>query len=164
MLAWTVKDMSKSLKISVASAKQAIAVLQLQGYVTPSEGTDEWLTTEQGNVVSGSAAPRFTAKRVEEALSSLRERIKSVNKDARAPYKIIDAVAFGDFLNAPARVQAPDVGVHLSSRRGEKEIPRSATEHAAQQAFLKQLQGKNAILHVRPYQDWMSARSHRKLM
>jgi hypothetical protein len=164
MLTWSLKEMAKSLKISIAAAKHVTSVLQLQGYVAPAEGTDQWLTTEQGNMVSGSAAPRYTRKRVEEALASLRQRIKSANNDSQAPYTITDAVAFGDFLNAAPRVQAPDVGVRLSSRKAKEGSPRSAIEHAAQRAFLKQLQGRNAIVHVQPYEDWMSARSHRKLL
>ena len=95
MLTWSVKDMAKSLKISIAAAKQVISVLQLQGYVASAEDRDEWLTTEQGNMVSGSAAPRFTRKRVEEALASLRQRIRSANNDSQAPYSVTDAVALG---------------------------------------------------------------------
>ena len=54
--------------------------------------------------------------------------------------------------------------MRLSSRKGKEGSPRSAMEHAAQLAFLKQLRGKNAIVHVQPYEEWMSARSHRKLL
>jgi hypothetical protein len=40
----------------------------------------------------------------------------------------------------------------------------SALEHKAEEAFLKQLRGRSAALHVQPYEEWMSARSHRKLL
>jgi hypothetical protein len=40
----------------------------------------------------------------------------------------------------------------------------SATESKARLAFLKQLHGKNAPLNIQPYQDWMSKRSHLKLL
>ncbi len=53
--------MAKSLKISLAAAKQAVAILEMQGYVKPTGSTGskgEWTTTPQGETVSGSKFPR----------------------------------------------------------------------------------------------------------
>jgi hypothetical protein len=86
-----------------------------------------------------------------------------VNEDPNADYKITDAVAFGDFLGDAARVQAAEVGVRLMPKKAE-ETTASAKQHRAELAFLKQLQGKTALLHVEPYEEWMRSRSHRDLL
>jgi DNA-binding IclR family transcriptional regulator len=49
----TERDLSKALTISSAEAKQAIAAMQLQGYVEPIGRTQKWTTTEEGVTVSG---------------------------------------------------------------------------------------------------------------
>lgn len=168
---WTTGDLAKSLNISNADAKRIIPVLQMQGYVKPSAQNaqnDEWLTTQNGNIVSGSATPRFTRESVEQALSSLAGRIRAINREPKARYKITEAVAFGDFLDDQPRVQAADVGIRLTERKqrssGNASGNASAGEHAAQREFLKQLRGKNARLHLKSYEPWMSTRSHRKLL
>ena len=160
---WTQKDLAKALKTGLPEAKEATLVLQLQGYVEPAGQTGKWRITEEGDLVSGSKSPRFTRQSVEQALDELRDRIKAVNEDPNAEYKITDAVAFGDFLGDGARLQAAEVGVRLARKRSE-EVTGSAKEHRAEVAFLKQLHGKTALLHVIPYEDWMSARSHRTLL
>ena len=108
---WSLKDLTKSLGISTAEGRRAAALLQVQGYIERT-GDDEWLTTDSGTAVSGSKPPRLVAP----ALSALGERIRAVNHDPNAPFHIRNAVAFGDFLSGRARVQAPDVGIHLVSR------------------------------------------------
>lgn len=75
-----------------------IQALELQGYVKEAENSQEWLTTLNGEAVSGSKLPRFDREGVEKSLSSLAERIKFDNKDPRSPYKVAQAVAFGDFI------------------------------------------------------------------
>lgn len=160
---WTEKEMAKALKIGLPEAKQAIVVLQLQGYIEPAGQTGKWRITEQGDLVSGSKSPRFTRQSVEQALDELRHRIKAVNEDSNADYKISDAVAFGDFLADAARVQAAEVGIRLMSKKTE-ESTASAKQHRAELAFLKQLRGKTALLHVEPYEEWMRSRSHRDLL
>jgi hypothetical protein len=160
---WTEKDLAKALKIGLAYAKDAAAVLQLQGYIEPAGRTGKWRITEQGDLVSGAKAPRLTRQSVEQALDALRDRIKAVNEDRNAAYKITQAVAFGDFLNDAARVQAPDVGIRLLPRTDSGTLA-SAKEHAAQLAFLKQLRGKTTLLHIQPYEDWMGSRSHQDLL
>jgi hypothetical protein len=162
LLTWTLDDLAKSLKISVAEGKQALAALAMQGYIKPHE-RGEWLTTLAGETVSGAKSPRFTPESIEEALAALRSRIKLVNQDSQAPYKITDAVAFGDFLSGPARVQAADVGIQLVGRKSEGG-EHSKKEQLARLAFLKQLRGKTQMLHVRPYQEWMGSRTHRSLL
>ncbi len=160
---WSEKDLAKALKIGLAEAKQAVEVLQLQGYIEPAGRTAKWRVTEEGDLVSGSKSPRFTRQGVEEALTALHERIKAANEDPDAPYRVTGAIAFGDFLTDAARVQAADVGIRLA-RKIDVETPRSAKEHAAELAFLKGLRAKTPLLNLQPYEDWMASRTHRTLL
>lgn len=64
---WTKWELSKALNISSAEAKQAVAVMQLQGYVEPIGRTQKWRTTEEGVTVSGAKTARLTRKAVEQA-------------------------------------------------------------------------------------------------
>jgi hypothetical protein len=161
--AWTEKELAKILRIGLPQAKEAIAVLQLQGYIEPAGNTAKWRITEQGEIVSGAKPPRFTRQSIEDALAGIRERIKSANDDPEAEYRIADAVAFGDFLRDPVRVQAAEVGIRLVPKSDSAPIA-SAQEHTAELEFLKQLRGKTALLHVVPYEEWMSSRSHQQLL
>jgi DNA-binding transcriptional regulator YhcF (GntR family) len=164
-LKWSVRDLADTLKISRRDAEQVIALLAAQGYVQSATGTDEWMTTPAGESVSGAKPPRFTREIVERAAESLKERIKQVNKDSKAAFRISDAVAFGDFLLSDrTRVQAADVGIGLMPRGEAVAEPRSAPAAKAERQFFRQLRGKTALLHVRPYADWMSKRSHLNLM
>jgi hypothetical protein len=160
---WTEKDLAASLKISASQAKQAMAILELQGYIQPGGHSAKWKLTEQGILVSGAKPPRFTRKSVEEALENLRHRIQAVNDDEKAAYRIADAVAFGDFLDNATRVQAAEVGIRLV-RRSEDAAIRSAKEHSAELEFLNQLRAKSALLQIVPYESWMSERSHVQLL
>lgn len=45
---WTARDLAKTLDLSPASTKQALAVLEMQGYVKPAESKGEWITTPAG--------------------------------------------------------------------------------------------------------------------
>jgi hypothetical protein len=90
--------------------------------------------------------------------------IQSINNDKRAEYTVSEAVGFGDFLSEQPRVQAVDVGIQLTPRKRDSQDAASAVEHKAEEAFLKQLRGRSAALHIQPYEEWMSARSHRKLL
>ena len=176
VLTWTTADLAKSLRISKQDAQRIVAVFAIQGYVKaagqqvgkPIGERTEWLTTEDGNGVSRSSAPRFTRPAVMEALSSLRGRIRAWNDHPKAPYKVSEAVAFGDFLSGRPRVQAADVGVRLERLPGrppaEKDTVVPSSEHAAQKAVLMQLRQKNAMLHLQPYEAWMTARSHQTLI
>ena len=160
---WTLRDMANSLKISPADAERVIGVLELQGYVKPAEA-DEWMTTLSGEAVSGSKAPRYTPERMEQALSSIRNRIAEINHDPRARYKVVEAVAFGDFLSNRTRVQASEVGVQLAPRGPVEGASNSANDRNAQREVLKRLQSGNSVVHIKPYETWMSARTHRSLM
>jgi DNA-binding MarR family transcriptional regulator len=160
---WTERDLSKVLNISSAEAKQVIAAMQLQGYAEPIARTKTWRTTQAGLTVSGAKTARLTRKAVEQALSALRDRIQAVNKDKAAEYTISEAVAFGDFLSEQARVQPAEVGIRLTRRNTDVDASASAVEHKAEQAFLKQLRGKTAALHIQDYEPWMSVRSHMRL-
>jgi hypothetical protein len=160
---WSAQDLAKSLNVSTAVAKQVIPFLQAQGYIEAS-GNGKWLTTVAGDTVSGSKPPRFSPEAVETALSTLAERIEAANQDARARFRITKAVAFGDFLTGRARVQAADVGVQLSPREPASVEMGSAVEKAAEREFLKQLKAKSPMLNIRPCEDWMGSRTHRKLL
>ena len=158
---WTKQDFAGTLKISVADAAKILPVIQMQGYINPYH--DEWVTTTAGEDVSGARPPRFSPEKVEEALAALRERIKATNQNSKSPYKIAEAVAFGDFLLQKARVQAAEVGIRLEPRKAKRgESP--ATQHAAERAFLRQLREKAATVNTLPYAEWMSARTHRRLL
>jgi hypothetical protein len=157
-LTWKARDLQECLNIEAKDAKQILAILQMQGYVRLKENTDEYLTTGSGETVSESKLPRLKRESVEEALSTMADRIAAINRDPRAEFSIRKAVAFGDFLSDRAQVQAADIGV-MFTRRG------SLNEHDENEVvFLKQLQAKNRFVHVQRYQGWMSDRSHRSLL
>src|SRR3984957_8523722 len=124
LLTWTLSVPAKSLKISLAEAKQVLAALEMQGYIKP-HGTGEWLTTLAGESVSGAKTPRFTPESIEEALAALRTRIKLVNQDSKAAYKITDAVAFGDFLSGQARA-GRSIGFPETFARKNPDVKRPA--------------------------------------
>jgi hypothetical protein len=160
-LTWTIRDLSKTLNITTPEAKKVVLVLELQGYVKR-HGSD-WMTTLAGEGVSGAKAMRFTREAVEKALDELRNRIRESNGDTRLPFRVTEAVAFGDFLSGQPRVQSADVGIRLARKSdADQDVP--ARERAAQQAFLRQLRGRSAMLHFLPHEPWMNNRSHRKLL
>lgn len=155
--------MAKSLKISASDAHRVLAILELQGYVKSVEA-DQWSTTSAGEQVCGSKTPRYTPERVEQALSDLRRRIARVNSTVSAPYRIAEAVAFGDFLRCEGRVQAAEAGIQLMRRTVDSARLESAEEHEPQRVFLKRLEGRAALVRLRPYEAWMSERTHRDLL
>jgi hypothetical protein len=162
---WSVRDLTDVLNISRRGAEQVIALLAAQGYVQRASGTDEWMTTPSGETVSGAKPPRYTSESVEQAVESLKERIKQVNQDLKATFRVTDSIAFGDFLfKDRTRVQAADVAIGLTPRGEAGGEPGSAPVARAERQFLRQLRGRTALLHVRSYADWMSKRSHRKLL
>jgi DNA-binding transcriptional MocR family regulator len=162
---WSTRDLADTLKISRRDAEQVIALLAAQGYVHPASGADAWMTTPAGESVSGAKTPRFTRESVEQAVESLKERIRQINMDSKAAFKITDAVAFGDFLLSDrTRVQAADVGIALTPRGEAADDVRSASAARLESQFIRQVCGKTALLHARPYADWMNKRSHINLM
>ncbi len=160
---WTQRDLAESLDITSAAAKQALAILEMQGYVKAA-GSNEWLTTPQGEIVSGSKFPKYSRESVEQSLASFADHLNRVNQDSSTEYKIADAVAFGDFLSGRARVQAADVGIRLEPRNALAHRPHWAGEKSRQEAFLKLLRGRTPLLNLQPYADWMRVRTHRKLI
>ena len=87
------------------------------------------------------------------------------NADRKLPFRISNAVAFGDFLvKDRARVQAANVGVGLAKRGNTEGDLRSASDAKAEGAFLRDLRGKTALLNIKPYADWMKKRSHLDLL
>jgi hypothetical protein len=162
---WSVRELTDVLKIGRREAEQVIALLSAQGYVQRASGTDEWMTTPSGESVSGAKPPRFTRESVERAVGSLKERIRQVNQDLKAVFRITDAIAFGDFLlKDRTRVQAADAAIGLTPRGEAGGDPGSVPVARAERQFLRQLRGGTALLHVRAYADWMSKRSHRNLL
>ena len=149
--------MIQTLNIAAGEAAAVLAVLQIQGYVRREES--DWMTTSAGEEVSGSKMPRYKIDRVERILAELSDRIKEVNGNSRAPFRVRQAVAFGDFLLKRCQVQAPDVGIEVAnSKRHHQAIPKSQVS-----AFLKNLKGKSSLVRIEPYELWMSQRSHRKI-
>ena len=106
-------------------------MLQLQGYIEPAGHAGKWKVSEQGQLVSGAKSPRFTRKRIEDALADLRGRVNAANSDPHSAYQITEAVAFGDFLRDAARVQAADVGIRLVPKSDDP-AKSFAKEHAAE--------------------------------
>jgi hypothetical protein len=163
-LTWKAGDLAETLHLSASDAAQVLEFLQLQGYVTPSGG--EWVTTTDGESVSGSKAPRFSRARVQQALQELAGRMREANRDKNASHSVTAAVAFGDFLRDRPRVQAADVGVVLDRAhdakydRGTGKVTNSSQERA----FLRRLKAGSPMLNLRPYEEWMSLRTHRKLI
>jgi hypothetical protein len=165
MTTWSTRDLAQTLRVSRRDAEQVLALLAAQGYAQRASGTDEWMTTPSGESVSGARSPRFTRDSVEQAVESLKERIKQVSRDPQATFRITDAVAFGDFLLSDrTRVQAADVGIGVASRGEAAGERRSASSAELEFQFLRQIRGKTALLHVRPYAEWMSKRSHLNLL
>jgi hypothetical protein len=168
-LRWTTKDLTSTLRITVKEAEQVLAVMEMQGYVQRVQGTQgEWLTTAAGETVSGSKTPRFSRESIEKGLAELGARIKALNKNSEEEFQVTEAVAFGDFLcgfcASSARLQAVDVGIQWARRDPEVHDPDSFVEQRSQQALLRKLRAKSALLNLRPYEEWMSHRSHRKLL
>jgi hypothetical protein len=164
LLTWTTRDLAETLDIPTSEAAKVITIMEMQGYVKAAEGARQWFTTPAGQTVSGSKLPHYTPERVASALAALKERIAAARKDFKSPFKILAAVAFGDFLSDRPRVQAPDVGIELVKRKSDAGAKTSATESKARLAFLKQLRGKNTPLNLQLYQEWRSKRSHQKLL
>src|SRR6267378_7015252 len=171
-LTWTARDVAGTLKIDRREAEQALALLQAQGYVQLARGgKGEWITTPAGESVAGAKTPRFSRESVEQSLAELRSRVQQNNKNRQAPFRITDAVAFGDFLLPDrARVQSADVGIRLAPREDSqrKNIstvePRSASDAKAERNFLRELRAKSTHVTLRPYADWMRRRSHIELL
>src|SRR5712672_540911 len=170
-LTWNVRDLADTLKINRREAEQALAFLQAQGYVQPRGTKGQWMTTPAGETVSGAKPPRFTPESVQQALTALKDRIRDNNKNRQAPFRIIDAVAFGDFLLPDrARVQSADVGIRLARREDSqrKNIStvelRSASDARAERNFLRELRAKSTHVTLRPYADWMRQRTHHDLL
>jgi hypothetical protein len=160
-LTWTTQEFARGVGITVAEAGPALAVLQMQGYVKPGESKNEWMTSVDGDAVSGAAAPRFSAEAVKKALEDLRGRIAAVNKDAKAEFRIGSAIAFGDFMTHRAQVQAADVGIEPVRRN-----PRAAKRisKADERAFLKTLRAGKQTIRLIPFEPWMRERAHRRLL
>jgi hypothetical protein len=162
-IVWTAADLARTLHVSAQEAAQVLAVLEIQGYAQRSKSAGEWSTTAAGEVVSGSKFPRYSRESVEQALSTLKDRIAAVNRNNHADFKIRQAVAYGDFLTERPQVQAADVGIELTMR--VKPASRGANQRSErEQSFLKELRRKSPLLHLHPYEKWMSARTHQTLV
>lgn len=161
-LTWTTQDFARGVGINLAVAGAALAVLQMQGYIKQGEHQDQWMTTVDGDAVSGGTSPRFSAAAVRQALDDLRARIKAVNKDTKAEFKVASAVAFGDFLGDEPRVQAADVGIELVSRDPSK--TRKAKPKARELAFLRALRSGKQLVRLVRFEPWMKERAHLRLI
>ena len=170
-VSWSLRDLTETLNISKEEAQRVVAFLEMQGYIQQeSHKSGEWLTTPSGETVSGAKPPRYDRNSVEGALTSLKQRIADTNKDSDAKFRVMRAVAFGDFLvKDRARVQAADVGVELARKdRGrqadEIAVAHSAVEAREEQSFLRELRGRSSLVNLKTYADWMGRRTHQKLL
>lgn len=175
-LSWTARDLANTLNIKPGEADRALAFLQAQGYVQPAgksaaRSNQQWMTTPAGETVSGAKPTRFTPESVQQALAALKDRIRDNNKNRQAPYRITEAVAFGDFLLPDrARVQSADVGIRLSRREDSQRkntsapAPRSASDAKTERNFLRDLRAKSTHITPRPYADWMRLRTHQDIL
>ena len=154
-LRWTAQDLSETLDVTRQDADKILTLLSMQGYVERTKNA-EWLTTLAGESVCGSKQPQLKRERVDAALSTLSDRIAAINKDSQAEFRITKAVAFGDFLTGRANCQSADVGIQLAARK--------VTGDDNGSRFLKQLGARNRFLHIQPYEEWMSKRTHRQLL
>lgn len=161
MVDWSLRDLAKTLNINATDASRIVDLMHMQGYVKPA-GNGRWLTSVAGENVSASVTPRYSPDSIREALSSLKERIGEVNRDSQSEFIVSKAVAFGDFLDGSPRTQAADVGIELTKKQTKKVSALVGPQAAA--AFLKKLKNKSPILHLRPFEDWMGNRTHRKLV
>ena len=161
---WTGQDFAKTLGLTRAAANQAMAMLEMQGYIKPSGSKGEWIATPQGEAVSDSRFPRYSRATLKRSLDSFADHLMRVYEDSSAPYRVARAVAFGDFLTDRARVQAADIGILLVPRNNRADDSHSAGEQARQAAFLKRLRGRTPLINLLPYADWMGARTHRDLL
>ena len=91
---WNGRDFAKTLNLSTADAKEALAILEMQGYIKLAESKGQWTTTPAGESVSGSKFPKYSRETVERSLASFADHLKRVNQDSSAEYKIAAAVAF----------------------------------------------------------------------
>ena len=157
---WTEDDMSRVLRIGKRDAKSAAELLAAQGYVQKGS-SGEWFTTPAGYSVSQSTAPRFERASVEKTVNELRERIAAYNADRKAEWRVTDAVAFGDFMMDEPRVQPADVGI----RAEPKKPPRGGKpEKREERAVLAALRARSQHIHFRPFEQWMTRRSHLDLL
>jgi hypothetical protein len=149
------RDFQDCLNIGAKDAKQILEILQMQGCVQQKDNADEYLTTASGEAVCGSKLPRMKRESVEEALSTITERIEAINRDLRAKFSIRKAVAFGDFLSKRTQVQAADVGV--MTRR----TPVSSNEDndEEEQTFLKTDSSEESV-RPRPALSAVDERAH----
>jgi len=154
-LTWTVNTITETLKMSRAEAAKVLPILELQGYIKQTVGKNEWMTTINGETVSGSKAPHFSSQRVSKALSGLEDRIQAVNDNRRSLFRITEAVAFGDFLHGKSLAQAADVGICL--------VPRH-TPAGDERDFLRKMRARNSAIQLAPYRPWMSRRLHHNLL
>jgi hypothetical protein len=165
MLTWSLRDLTDTLKINRRDAEEVIAFLAAQGYVKSTNERDEWMTTSAGESVSRAKPPRLTREIVEQAVESLKGRIKEVNTESKGVFTITEAVAFGDFLlSGRPRVQPADVGIGLARRGVAAGEFQTASDAQTEGLFLRQLRGKTTLLSIRRYEEWMSNRSHLNLM
>jgi len=156
-LTWRKEDLMATLNVARQDAGKILALLQMQGYVQKTQSA-EWLTTASGEIVSGSKSPRFKPTNIEQALAEVSARIADSNRDVNSEFKIIKALAFGDFLSRPSKCQAADVAIELRPRVAGKKRDKSEERN-----FLKRLAAKNKFLHLQPHEEWMTQRSHRRL-
>ena len=160
---WNSQRLAEILKIKPAEASQVARMLEMLGYAEPvPRKKDVWRNTPSGNTVCGAKPPRFTRESVVHALDQLRTRAEQMNSAGGPPFRVTGLVAFGDFLDEGAKVQAADAGVGLT--HAVDVPPGAAVEHKREEHILAELKAKSAMLHLHLLEDWMRRRSHLDLL
>ncbi|HLJ48139.1 MAG TPA: hypothetical protein VKU01_19125 [Bryobacteraceae bacterium] len=162
---WDATRLAALLNIEPADAPQIAATLEMLGYaeeVPDKKGL--WRNTQAGKTVSGAKPPRLNRDSVLKALEELRDRVEQMNAAPASPFRVIELIAFGDFLDEHAKVQAANVGVGLAPKDLAKNVSDSAVERKREEHVLSDLRGKSTLLHLNLIEDWMRKRSHRYVL
>src|SRR5262249_10476889 len=121
LLSWRAHDLEETLAVDAKQASQILALLQMQGYIAESSERGQWMTTAAGEAVSGSKTPRLRREKVEAALVEFADRIRAINRDKGAEFRIVEATVFGDFLSRRPLTQKAELGIGLRKRNSAPE-------------------------------------------
>lgn len=99
---WSEREVAARLRVGITQAKEALGVLEMEGYIEPAGTTANGARRMQAARYRAlrhlGSTPRFTPGSVEAALNPLRDRINTLNADPSATYSGTKAAAFGDFF------------------------------------------------------------------
>lgn len=132
---------ARSLKISIAEARQLVAMLLAAGYMED-HGKGRYRTTESGDTAAGAKPPRQRRGTVDKALGALVDRIRESDGVQRA-------IVFGQYLTDHDLIQAADVGIALAT-----------SDERQRRAQLKTLRARSPALNLHEFAPWMEHIRH----